>query len=141
MPTEAQHITAANRTHDTIAHLLSEKVRTSPWIATTAFYKALQIVEAAFCNNADQSHSSCHDEREDTLKRTPRYRKLYSHYSVLKRVSLIARYIDGAPDFDAYMSPDDVVDKLLKHHLKQVEKAALKILSAPNELTTIDAAF
>jgi len=48
MATESVHIAVANRTQKTIVRLLKDLTDSSPWIAITAFYKALHVVEAVF---------------------------------------------------------------------------------------------
>ena len=79
-----------------------------------------------------------HDEREKALKSARKYRHIYEHYSPLKRASLNARYLSEVSQFDDYLSPDEVVSNLLKHHLVQVEKSAAKFLKNPELLISAD---
>ena len=139
MASESEHIDCANRTQKTIAHLLTDRNSHSPWIAVTAFYKALHVVEAVFYGNPSIRHAANHDEREKLLRHERKYEKIYHHYSRLKRASMNARYLSGCAVFDDYISPDDVVAKLLKHELLQLEKSATKFLSAGNTLEGITA--
>ena len=129
MASENEHLECANRTHKTIEHLLADKNAHSPWVAIAAFYKALHIVEAVFANDRSVRNTSNHDEREHALKSARKYQHIYEHYSPLKRASLNARYLSEVSQFDCYLSPDDVVAKLLKHHLHQLEKSAGKFLT------------
>ncbi len=143
MASEHDHIECANRTQQTIGHLLKDKQVHSPWIATAAFYKAVHIVEAVFSNDSAVGHTSDHDSRELALKSARKYQNIYRNYSVLKRASTNARYLSQCRAFDEYMSPDVVVATLLKHHLHQVETSAKKHLSktGASSLTSITALF
>ena len=87
------------------------------------------MVEAVFANDSAVGHTSDHDQREQTLKRSRKYAHIYKHYAVLKRASINARYLSECSVFDNYMRPDRVVETLLKHHLHQVEVSAKRHLS------------
>lgn len=141
MATETNHIECANRTQQTIRHLLSDLATHSPWIATAAFYKALHIVEAVFSNDRAIQHTSNHGERDEAIKTTRKYHHLYRHYTPLYWASQNARYLLKCENFDDYMPLDDVPRKLLKHHLLQLEKSARKFLSSPELLVGIETAF
>lgn len=141
MARESDHLECANRTQKTIVHLLADKAVHSPWLATTAFYKALHIVEAAFFNDPAIVHTSTHGERELILKRTRKYAKIAEHYGHLSRAATNARYLSGCASFDDYLSPDEVLDQILKHHLKQLENAARRFLKQPGNLVGIESAF
>jgi sulfur carrier protein ThiS len=138
MATEVEHIECANRTQLTIAHLLQDIGIHSPWIAVAAFYKAVHIVEAVFSSDKDIGHTSNHDQREQCLKGQRRYEKIFRHYSPLKRAAVNARYLSGCACFDDYLAPQQVVDKLLKHELHQIEQSAVnKLLKHPDSLDRI----
>ena len=142
MATEADHIACANRTQKTIAHLLQDISVHSPWIAVAAFYKAIHIVEAVFACDSKVQHTSNHDERDNCLKSQRRYEKIFRHYSRLKRASLNARYLTDCSAFDDFISPQEVIDKLLKDDLHQIEQsAASKFLKSPDTLDRITALF
>lgn len=79
MPSEADHIACANRTQQTTALLLTNREAHSPWVAITAFYKALHVVEAVFANDRSIRHTSTHEEREAALKRERKYHNIYRH--------------------------------------------------------------
>jgi len=138
MATENEHLAVANRTQKTIGHLIPELSINSPWIATAAFYKALHIVEAVFFNDSDIRHTSDHGGREKRLKRIRKYDNISRHYLPLFRASIVARYLSGHKSFDKYLSPNEVVEKLLKHHLHQVEQSAKRFLSNRDSLDSIN---
>jgi hypothetical protein len=137
MASEKTHIAAANRTQKTISHLLSDKDRHSPWIATTAFYKALHVVEAVFANDHSVEHTSNHDERAQKLKTIRKYENIAKHYLPLFRASMVARYLVSHDTFDAFMTPDKVESRLLRHYLLQVEKSSRKFLTSPDDLQDV----
>ncbi|NQT39530.1 MAG: hypothetical protein HQ581_18685 [Planctomycetes bacterium] len=139
MPTEAKHIASANRTQLTIAHLLEKLNQNSPWVATTAFYKAVHIVEAVFDNDKNIGHSSDHYSRENTLKQTRKYNQIVKHYLPLLRASIFARYLPSSGVFETYWTPENVVSQLLGHHLRQIEKSAKGFLSDRDNLDDIRA--
>lgn len=141
MAIESDHIDCANRTQKTIAHLLADPAVHSPWIATAAFYKALHVVEAVFANDLSIKHCSDHGHREQQLKRQRKYAHLCQHYLPLSRASSNARYLVSCESFDQYMSPATVIEKLLRHHLRQLEKSAQGFLSKGSNLASIDTAF
>jgi hypothetical protein len=141
MATENDHLACANRTQQTIKHLLVQPDVHSPWIATAAFYKALHIVEAVFSNDKTIGHSSDHGDRENQLKRQRKYEHICKNYLPLARASTVARYLVSVKCFDLYIDHDKVITRLLKHHLKQVETSAQGFLKNPAELIVIDTAF
>lgn len=134
MPSEAIHIAQACRNQETIDYLLTGPMEFPEWVATVAFYKALHVVEAVLSHNPERPHTQTHEMRERVLKTTPKYGHIYKHYAVLKRTSLIARYLsadDGAPvpSFAAYMPLNDVRREILHHRLRQLERSARGMLS------------
>lgn len=141
MASESIHIEWANRTQQTIAHLLADPSIHSPWIAIAAFYKALHIVEAVFANDTSVGNTSNHDERERELKKHRKYEHIYKNYAFLKRASVNARYLAGGSSFDAYLPPDQVVAELLEHRLHQIEQSAMKFLKNPSALVPVDSAL
>ena len=137
MATECDHIACANRTHGTILHLLGDLENSSPWIATAAFYKAVHIVEAVFANDPSIRHTSSHGEREQQLKRQRKYESICRHFLPLFRASINARYLPSGRSFDDFLSPTAVFEKLVKHHLHQVEESARQFLLNPQRLARI----
>ena len=142
MSLEADHIELANRNHETLLYLMKEAESHPEWVATVAFYKAVQIIEAVF--DADsRGHSNGHDSRIDTLK-CPKYRELFKAYRPLYAASLVARYLEdtSARKFEAgnppskryssfadYMPAESVVHRLLKKRLNVLEQHAVQFLS------------
>ncbi len=132
MATEADHIALANKNHAVLLHLL-EDVETFPeWVAVTAFYKALQIVEAMFvCQHGRSCHG--HSARLDALKRRG-YKEEHKHFRVLWAASSVARYLHDADSDKSYCSfadymPPDRVRKFVKTRLGGVECNAVQHLS------------
>ena len=147
MASESAHVALANRNQATINYLCRELNRHSAWVATIAFYKALHVVEAVFSNDPRITHTSDHESRFATLKSNRKYQNIYRHYSVLSRVSLVARYLGGVDRqgrgvqlFDDYMKPDVVASKVLFHHLKQVENSARQLINAASDLSSVETA-
>lgn len=141
MSSAAEHIACANRTQNTIGHLLADAPSHSPWIAVAAFYKAIHVVEAVFFYDKNVRHTSNHDDRDTALRHNRRYDSIYKHYRPLKSASLNARYLTSCKIFDAYLSPDEVVGQLLKDHLHQIEQSAAKFIKDPDTLDRITALF
>ena len=110
-------------------------MRHPEWVTTIAFYKALQIVEAVFSRDKDIIHRQSHETRLETLKQTRAYEKLYRHYRPLHAASVVARYLTAYRSGKAYekfsdfMSAEQVKNEMLGH-LDQIEKAAMRSLSA-----------
>jgi hypothetical protein len=133
MATEADHIALANKNHDVLLHLLENAERFPEWIAVTAFYKAVQIIEAVFVHK-DGRCCHGHQKRLDVLKGRG-YQYLHKHYRALWSASSIARYLvdaGAAPGtyskFSDYMSSDQVVALLVKKRLYGVECEAIGLL-------------
>ncbi len=115
-------------------YLLAKPSQFPEWIATVAFYKAVQIVEAVF---RSKGYSNCHDHvsRLAILKREP-FRTLHTDYRPLYSASLIARYLEHKCDesgkleaystFTDYMSSQQVIDSLIRKRLVGLEGIALQ---------------
>ena len=114
------------------------------WVATIAFYKAVQIVEAVFANHL-KLHSQSHDSRIGELKR-PVFADLFIAYRPLYAASLVARYLEDSSSrkcdlnpkpkqkyntFSQYRSPEHVLGKLVKGRLQSLEQHAIQFLSEP----------
>ena len=131
MPTESDHIALANRNHDALKHLLSDPEKYSEWIATTAFYKAVQVVEAAFSHEGKKSHD--HRSRNNRLKID--YPDVWKHYRILWQASCIARYLhdncNNTPftNFSSYVEPEKIEKRLIQKRLKPVEELIVSKLS------------
>jgi hypothetical protein len=145
MANELAHITLANRNHDALAHLLPDADRFPEWVATIAFYKAVQIVEAVFVTNLNQ-HSTSHHQRLLTLK-IARFKAIFKDYRVLLSASRIARYLEDHGDkdqnqnvinppmgvygsFAIFMPCNEVVKELVHDRLRPLENNCVPFLSA-----------
>ena len=95
-------------------------------------------MEAVFANNRKILHTSDHGERSKKLKSERKYMKIVEHYLPLERAGWNARYLAEHGSFDNYMSPQEVIDDLLKHHIVQLERAAKKLLKPPDGLDGIE---
>lgn len=137
MPKATEHLEMANRTQETIRHLLLDVNLHAPWIATTAFYKALHVVEAVFENDPSIRHTTDHDKRGQELKRQNKYKNIAIHYGALQRASQIARYATLGEFFRQFPG-EKVVEQLLKHRLKQFELSAKKFLAKPDDLVSFE---
>lgn len=132
MATEADHIALANKNHAVLVHLLEDVEKFPEWVAVTAFYKALQIVEAVFVHKHGRSCHG-HPERLNALKRRG-YEEEHKHFRVLWAASSVARYLHDAGSgrsycsFTDYMAPDRV-RKFVQKRLGGVECNAVRHLS------------
>lgn len=142
MATEADHIALANRNHEVLLYLLEEVDRFPEWVAVTAFYKAVQIVEAILVRTSGRcSHG--HQKRLDSLK-SAGYEELHKNYRALWLASSIARYlVDTAPShaqyqrFSDYLPAEDVKRKLVQKRLYNVKCAAVGLLSDAGKATLV----
>ncbi|MDR3619660.1 MAG: hypothetical protein P4L85_09940 [Paludisphaera borealis] len=138
MPNEASHLSLANHNQDLLDKLVAEIDAFPDWAATVAFYKALHVVEAVFACENPARHGADHPTRERVLKSDKKYEHIYRNYRVLYAASMVARYMqDDRTNFSDYLTPQRVVDELLKHRLHEVEKSAAKRMRSPDRLTTI----
>ena len=67
------------------------------------------------------------------LKGEPRYQHIYKHYRPLWAASVVARYLenprgDSFRSFADYLSPQDVQQKMIGHHLRQIERSVERLL-------------
>jgi hypothetical protein len=128
MPNELSHIQQAQHNSQALSCLERSVDDFSDWMTTVAFYKALHLVEAVFANDKTILHGHNHENRENILKRTPKYSNIYKHYRVLLNASIVARYLQerGSDSryskFSYYMSKEGVKKDLIDHRLHQIEK-------------------
>jgi hypothetical protein len=141
---ETDHISLANKNHDTLVYLVKSGEAHAEWIATIAFYKGVHIVEAVYANHLN-AHSFSHDDRIHRLK-LPIFGDMFRAYRPLYAASLVARYLEDSSSrkfddkptptakyrsFSDYRSPEAVVNKLLKKRLQTLEQHSVKFLSGP----------
>lgn len=136
MPSEAAHLAAAVRNQAALDHLATRMPEFGGWVTTTAFYKALHLVEATFAADPKIGHTANHGVRESTLKQHVRYKHIYKFYRMLEIASQVARHLSDSstnpprdvPDFATYLSPERVRSEVLGHWLRQIETSIGKLL-------------
>lgn len=136
MASELEHIALANRNHDALIYLLGAPDEHPEWVATVAFYKALQTVEAVFANTG-RGHGHGHCKRLEILQdKRNGFGAFCKHYEAMLEASEVARYLGarsattGYNSFASYMTMNDVKEDLLKKRLMNVEMHARGFLSA-----------
>jgi hypothetical protein len=138
MPCLDAHVNKAVHNIETMAFLATKPGR-KDWIATTAFYAGLHIVDAVLYheNEALQKHGRSHATREEIVKGSNRLSKLWVCYRSLLNESIVARYLqfEGTPaeqhiDFDRYM-PDAKFIPFLREKLGGLIQTAVQFL--PND--------
>lgn len=123
MAASTEHIALANVNHATLMYLLQDHQSHPEWIATIAFYKAVQIVEAVIALR--NQHSEDHKSRLGRVKVS--YPELFTDLNTLYGKSRIARYLhDGASSFRAHMTADQVVDHLVGKRLLRLEQLCVQ---------------
>lgn len=130
MPSESSHLSTAIENRAT-AVKLADREEGLAWATTIAFYSALHLVEAAFAHGGD--HFDSHASRNQHLKEERSLQAIWRHYKPLYDHSLKARYLtdeDGSAEalVRKHLGVDGVQQKILNHHLRQVEKSVAKIL-------------
>ena len=101
------------------------------WAITLAFYSALHLVEASFAR--DGNHFDSHTSRNNHFKHERSLQKIWRHYKPLYDHSLKARYLtDDERSAESlikkHLGAKGVSEKVLGHHLRQVEKSVATIL-------------
>jgi len=133
MATEADHVALANKNHRTLLYLMEKENCYPEWIATVAFYKAIQVIEAVFCHEL-KKNAHTHRRRLDMLKQ-PQFKDIFPHFRVLWSASTIARYLhDHASSqeystFTDYCPADKVIKKFVKKRLRPIEEHSISMLS------------
>jgi len=124
MASEIEHIDLANSNQKLIDHLIHEN-SFHDWLTTVAFYKAIHVVEAVFANNSNY-HSHSHADREEKLKRTARYKAIFTNYSHLLTESRTVRYLLNPR---SRLTIETVKSLLIYKRLFAVEQNSLQFLS------------
>lgn len=136
------HIGLANRNQRVLDYLMLDPATCAEWVAVTAFYKSLHVVEAIFASQMPPIHVHNHHARLDRLKER-RYAPLYPSFRVLWSASIVARYLEhddppvaGHPAvrrpyacFDDYLSIADLKTNLLDRSLVPFENMAISMLA------------
>lgn len=125
------HLSLANKNHAALLHLMRDAPAYPEWIATIAYYKAVQVVEAVLVS---RGRSSCsHANRLDAVKRIGRP-ELHRHLRAMWAASSVARYLyDNSKQasytsFSDYMDPSQVVELLVRRRLRPIERLCLAML-------------
>ncbi|MCH8152552.1 MAG: hypothetical protein IH830_09300 [Planctomycetes bacterium] len=92
------------------------------------FYTALHAVEALFCYDNLEPHTS-HTSRNHTLKSYNRYQKIWENYRPLYDAARSTRYDTDAP---TWIPLEDVKNELVKYFYA-VEKSVLKLMKDEEE--------
>jgi len=137
-----EHIALANINHATLVYLLKDYANHPEWIATVAFYKAVQIVEAVLAHKQNW-HSADHRLRLGKVK-TTMPDAVYKHLNALYGKSRIARYLQdetgaGFVSFTSHISAEDVVKHLVGRRLVGLEQLCSPELPQGNGLQQIHA--
>jgi len=137
MPDIKAHIDKAEHNRKFLETICQYVERFADWVAVVAFYSALHYVEALFFRfqPSGQKHGTSHEMRERLLKSQRRFKKVARHYWHLWQAATIARYLQNGKGqlyttFTDYMSPDNVVDRLIKHHFRRLRESVGKLLSS-----------
>ena len=140
MPNQANHLSTARENH-AISLILLEDGKSLAWATTIAFYSALHLVEAAFAHEG--KHFDNHPSRNQHLKTVRNLQNIWKHYKPLYDHSLRARYLtDEKGSAEELMiktlGVTGVRDRVLNHHLRQVEKSVAKILGLATIFDEVD---
>lgn len=132
MATEADHLKLANKNHDVLLHLLEDVERFPEWVTVTAFYKAVQIIEAAY----QHKYGHCSHGRPARLQslKNRGHETLYLHYRALWAASSVARYLHNTESGQKFSSfsdyiPAEQVKKLVKKRPGGIECESVNMLS------------
>lgn len=122
-------IDLSNDTHEAMGQLLLQKHKFPGWLATLAFYKSLSVVNLFV---APTHLRNDHRSRNDLLRSL--YPQIYKPYRILFTASLIARYLrtdtSTYSSFSDYMTPDEVVSKLILKKLVSIEQQCISKLNS-----------
>lgn len=134
MASASDHVTLANRNQEALTHLLATHRQFPEWITVIAFYKALHVIDAMLEEDEAPTPND-HKRRAEILRSNTRYDAVWDHYRPLCSAASVARYMGEEKGkeftrFADYLSADDVVAKIVRHRLHQVEAAALRLMPA-----------
>jgi hypothetical protein len=135
MGKEADHLALANKSQDVLELLLKEPEKHPEWITTVAFYKAVQLIDAA-CVKAHGSVCHGHPQRLDRVKTSSHLGSVFAHYRFLWNASVIARYLyegdaphKGYSSFTDYMAAKDVEKRVVQKRLLPIEQHVVGLLT------------
>lgn len=133
MATYDEHMQHAQHNEEISDLLLNPKCASVTWVVVTAFYSAMQYIEAAvfnlqckhlqhyfdFCNQTGEFKGSIHKSTEIYIYNEPRLKNIYLDYQELRRASETVRYLRNNNYFDAENAREFFEDNLsqIKQHL------------------------
>ena len=94
------------------------------WAVTVAFYAALHAVDALFKHDKVQGITA-HEHRNETLRATNRYRKIWECYRPLYDMSRTVRYV---ADPAQWVEWDQVEAQVLRRRLYPLEKSVCGLM-------------
>ena len=110
--------------------LISLIPQTHPdWIATLAFYSALQAIDALLASGGFTPKD--HKQRNDVLCRTNTYAQIWKHYSPLYQICRTVRYI---PDPTQWVPFEKIEQTVLQGYLYKVEESVRNLLNKEAEV-------
>lgn len=138
MPSKENHLETARDNRGVAISLLESNPQSLAWATTISFYSALHLVEAAMAK--DGLHFENHTARNIHLKQTNNLQNIWKHYKPLYDNSLKARYLmtnGGSAEslIREHLGEDGVRERILGHHLRQIERSVSKILRIDSVFT------
>jgi len=134
MPEMEVHRQAAIDNREVLQYLVLRVADFPQWVVIAAFYTALHVVESILAK--DGKHPDSHEIRNRLLRSEKKYQNLWRHYRPLWNDSLLARYLTSDANgvytkFSDYMTPQNVVNQHVNHHLAQLIASARHALKDP----------
>lgn len=126
MATSDQHIQQWKHNRS----LINKIPTTHPdWIATLAFYTALQAVDALLINGEKSPQS--HKDRNQILQHTNTYTKIWKHYGPLYQLCRTVRY---SANPTKWIPLEQVKLQIFERNLYQVEGSVRKLLNREKQI-------
>ena len=141
MAASEDHLRLASRTQSVIDRLLIDPQECNEWIATTAFYKAVHLVEAMF-DNLGHGHSHSHNHRLQVLRTADDFGAIYRDFKALFDMSKVARYLENdipnriryqTTAFERYVPPAKIREKAIEKRLIPIEVNVFTLIGNPPE--------
>ncbi|MEX1027550.1 MAG: hypothetical protein WD049_06020 [Candidatus Paceibacterota bacterium] len=144
MPSKQAHLAAVARNRKAGSILLQQDDDCLPWVVVCAFYEGLHLVEALLSidEKAPRRHCPDHETRNDVLRRTNRYERIWRSYRQLQQASMVARYLSFHGDgqtysrFTDYLTRDEIEQKVVNDWLHQIHKSVNKLVKLPDLQTS-----
>ena len=97
------------------------------WIATVAFYAALQIIDALLAKQRISGVIN-HDTRNEVLRKTHNYSQIWKHYQPLFNLPRTVRYL---ADPTAWIPVTNLESQVFPR-LYEIEKSVLGLMGRPD---------